>query len=158
MRTACKTVSEGDKNDFLSGKIARYLVSERAADFQTAWGLPVTGDIDTVTQFSGLSYADLAQAHMQAFVPICLSLESGKHTCHPENPPGRDFYDGARAQFVDQLRKGDLPWRRPSRGGSGNGAGGSGDVGPGGGETKAFAGVGLVGVALLVGLLFLKSK
>jgi len=127
LRTACKTIAEGDTEAFYAGQTAQYLVSERAADLQNAWGVPMNGSVASVTEMSGLSYADMAHLHKTAFVPVCLEVEGDHHTCHPEEKPGREFHDVARLLLVDHIRSGRIRWRGLPRGG------GAGDVLPGGG-------------------------
>jgi hypothetical protein len=126
-RTACKTISPADADDFRAGKTVQYLLGERAADLQTAWGTPVDGSIESVHQQSGLTREDLAELHMSAMVPICLNVEAGRHTCHPEEKPGREFYEVSRLFLIDHIRAGRIRWRGLPRGG------GAGDVLPGGG-------------------------
>jgi hypothetical protein len=162
MRTACKTIAPSDRTAFLNGQVARYLVSERASDMQRAWGLPVTGDIDAVAQYAGLSYADIAEAHADAFVPICLAIEGGRHTCHPESSPGRQFYDQARATFEQQVRNGRIRFRHTPRGGGAGADPGTDPTGhlpfPGGPQSPAGGGnLGLLAIVALGAFLIVKG-
>lgn len=127
LRTACKTVSPSDQQAFMAGQTVQYLVSERAADLQNAWGVPVDGSPASVTRISGLSYADMAHLHTSAFVPVCLEAEAGHHTCHPEENPGREYYEVSRLLLQDHIRSGRIYWRGLPRGG------GAGDILPGDG-------------------------
>lgn len=125
MRTACKTISPGDVQAFYAGRTVPYLVGERAEDLLNAWGIEGgQRNAEAVRQISGLSFADIAHLHTTAFVPVCLEAEGGHHTCHPEEPPGREFYEVSRLLLQDHIRSGRIRWRGLPRGG------GAGDVLP----------------------------
>jgi hypothetical protein len=116
LRTACKTVSPGDAARFRAGQVAQYLVGERVADVQAALGFPVDGHMTSLASQTGLTYEDIAELHLSAFVPTCLNIEAGRHTCHPEEAPGRLFYEAARLTMQDAIRGGHVKWRRAPRG------------------------------------------
>lgn len=120
LRTACNTVSPADRERFRQGQVAPWLITDRVGDFQAAWGLKEDGNIESVKALApSLGTAELADLHLNNVVPYCLGFEAGRHTCHPGEPPGRDFYDLAREQFRDEIRSGKFPWKHSPRGGNG---------------------------------------
>lgn len=119
-RTACHTVSDGDRADFIAYKVAGHLHEERAKDFFEAWGWTGADATFEGLETVGITKADLAVVHLDSLVPKCLDLEAGRHTCHPNESPGKLFYDAAREQLQDDIRNGRLRWTRPPRGSGGN--------------------------------------
>lgn len=161
LRTACKTVSPQDVAPFRSGALVPYLAWLIADDFKAAWDLPPATSLAELESKYGITYTDLADVHLTAFVPTCLNLEAGRHTCHPEEEPGVLFNWSAHHALRDQIRSGKFKWRGPARGGDGGetvppGPGGGIEPKPGqkppeGGSGAALGLLALVGVALMAG-------
>lgn len=151
LRTACTTVSTADVPAFRSGQIAQYRVNRIAEDFQRAWKMTPDGNPKTLEPY-GISYADLADVHLNNFVPQCLAVEAGRHTCHPEEEPGLLFNQQAHFILQDQIASGKLRWKGPPRGGSGGDGIGLPDD-----SEKAVAGLGLLAVVGLAVFLIARS-
>lgn len=147
-RSACRTVSVNDRAAFRAGKIAQWIVDERAADFGAAWGLS-DKSVRNISDVSGLTYEDLAEVHVVNFVPTCLEIEAGRHTCHPEKDAGLAIYTAARASFSDQIRRGKIRTPKTPRGPTGGYDPGTGDGAPIEAASKMGLWLVLVGVAAL---------
>lgn len=182
LRTACRTVSDGDRAGFLAFEKGQWLHGDRAQDFYEAWGLKGSDATYEALQTLGVSKNDLAIVHLDTVVPTCLGLEKGRHTCHPNEAPGTLFYEAAREQLREDIRSGRLRWTRPPRGSGGDdplpaprpgqpggpagppapgdvlGGGGQGGKGQGGGKGPSAAGFGGMTAILLLGAAFLLLK
>lgn len=154
-RTACYTVEGKDHACFRTGTCAPWKVN--ATKTAIAKGLGVADSFEAI----GFTFSEVADIHLENFVPLCLELEAGRHTEHPDTGPGLAIRLAAYEEFAGRIRQGRIPIRvgraptggdlpppgAPDPGGSRAGGGGAGGVNLMGSEL-------LVPALLVVGLLF----
>jgi len=105
-RTACWTVTREAEADFRQGKVAAYKV-------ESTWNAIVDalGYADRAS--TGLTFQDAADIHIQRFVPLCIELEAGRHTEHPDEGLGLQIRTDAYREFTRRVRSGEvqvIPW------------------------------------------------
>lgn len=124
-RSSCRTISGGDVDAFRAGTIAKHVLAERADDIFAAtgtYGLPnwgPAGSYQPGVKTWGLSVQQLADLHMNSFVPLCQQMEGEKLTTDPNAGDGLAMYNNARAAWKDQIRSGRIATFAPAMGGSG---------------------------------------
>jgi hypothetical protein len=98
-KSACRVVSSGDVNAFRTGGAAPWIVGERRTDLKKAYGMETLND-DDFERATGLTFLEIANIHMQEFVPLCQGIEAGNFTDDPNAGTGLAYYTQARDQFI----------------------------------------------------------
>ena len=126
-RSVCNTVSAGDEQAFVEGRIAQYKVWETTGAMARALGLTNQDVEDTFT------YAERARIHINAFVPMCRQIEGDFKTCNQNDAFGKTTRAAAYLAFEAAIKAGTIDLAGSAGNDrSGGEAGTPGDPGEGG--------------------------
>jgi len=111
-RTACWTVEDSAVPAFRAYQVAQYKVNETGRAIRDGLGI-TTAQLHNDSSIGGspdglFTVAQIADFHLEGFVPICLEMEAGRHTLDPDSGEGLALRNAAYAEFERLVREGHI--------------------------------------------------